>query len=192
MKFKDLEPKYQISLIISVLLFLFLFSYLYAIPPSDIFNFLVTIFALVIINDEIIPIIKEKVREEPSRAAFEFVRKWWKEDMKTGEDISVEESKCFEGYWENERIYGFSVKRTGTEKKILICCGTSPKRIIVWDEVPDETNKHPFELLKEVYGVRPLPHPKISTEKYIDFKGVRRIKTDEKEKSKKKKEDEDE
>ena len=141
----------------------------------------------------------EESKEEPMKKMFNFVKEWWKTEMRTGEELTWEDMTCIEGYWGDERIYGFDVKRRDKQKKLLIVVGSLPRRVIVSKEEPEDSDISPFDIYKKTFGIRPLPSAKIDVEKHPDLqrlkeklKKVRKKKTEEEKAEEKERKEEEE
>jgi len=168
-KLKDWE---KILTVFLAIICLIISGYLYKIPIVQLSAIgLGTAFVYVLYKflDKKLP------KAEPMKEALEWVKHWWYYDMKMGEELTYEEGEGEEGYFGDERVYGFTLIRPSKERELLICPGTSPRRVMIWDDVPMQTNETPFDMFEKSFGVRPLPHPKMDIEKHLQFYGRRKV-----------------
>jgi len=129
-------------------------------------------------------------REEPMKKAFAFLQKWWYNDMATGEKIKWEDGIAKEGWYGNERVYGFNVPRMGAGKRLVAIVGTAPMRIIAWAESSAFDDTDPFRYF---FKYLPLPAREMDIHKYPTVEEfLAEIKKARKKRKKKKEEEEEE
>lgn len=163
----------KILSVLGALALLILLAFLYKLPVEYIMYIGAGVGVFYLLKQYIYPKIP---RAEPMKEAFSFIARWWKNDMKTGEELSYEEGKGRLGYYKKRAVYGFLIVRPGKERELLINVGTTPKfHVMVWDDVPVQSDIGPFDIFEREYGVRPMPAPELDIEQHVDFYGRKRV-----------------
>jgi len=159
-------------LIFLVGVFILIAMYLYKLPFDYIIGLGILIVIIFVAQKYLVPNIP---RKEPMKSMIDFVKQWWYNDMRTGEHLTYIEGTGIEGYFGNERIYGFTLIRPSYESELLVVVGTSPRRIMVWKDVPAQSDKTPFDIFKDTFGIRPLPSSRIDITKHKEYYGRKRV-----------------
>lgn len=105
------------------------------------FNFITTysgyfffLFLLLIVMVMVVIYLRrQSAHEDWSRKAFYYLDDWWANVMGHNEHFKLEDSRMSEGWYGNEKFYGFNCVKMGSHQRFIAVVGINPLRVTAWD-----------------------------------------------------------
>ena len=93
---------------------------------------------------------KQSLGRDMSKVCFDYLNKWWSDDMKQNEVFKFEDARMSEGWYGNEKFYGFNITKKDSNTRFVGIIGTNPVRMVYFDNSPKiKEEDNPFLLFYE-------------------------------------------
>lgn len=98
---------------------------------------------------------KKQANQDMSKKCFDYLNNWWCNDMKQNETFKFEDARMSEGWYGNEKFYGFNLTKKDSNTRFLAVIGTNPIRMVHFDNSPNiKEDDTPFA---SFYNTPPKP-----------------------------------